>query len=506
MRPQLGVARLVAALALVVTLGVVALLTYAVLPRADDPATDEPGPSEAASGPAATPTDGSTSAPPSPTAGDWPRRVQPFVDVVERERGLQFTETVPVVFLAPETFRAKVTRDQGDLTAEERDEVRQDTALFRALGLIGSDVDLFDEVQELRGVGTLGYYSSDDGRIRIRGTDLTPAVRATLVHELTHALQDQRFEIGETSERLGKQESGSAGSAYDALVEGDASRVETAYVQGLPQEEQDAWADDKAEETETFEERSRDIPPVLSTLVGAPYVQGEQLLQMATALSPVGDANAAADALFADPPTTEEQLLDPWTLLVDEDAGAVVDTPTPRLGAGEEELDSGTFGAFGWYLVLAQRLDPRTALEATDGWGGDAYVAYEERGRSCVRVAYRGDTPGDVDQLADALATWVAPSPAARVERDGDGLLFSACEPDTDVPAIEGQELILQLPLTRTAITTQVLGQGGEPDFTRCYVEQVVDVLTLEQLLDPEQGGSAEVATLVQEVAERCGG
>ncbi|WP_137293500.1 hypothetical protein [Nocardioides dongxiaopingii] len=506
MKPQLGVARLVTALALVVTLGAVALLTYVVLPRSDDPAPDEPGPSDAASAPTSTPTDEATSAPPSPTVGDWPARVQPFVDVVERERGLQFTETVPVVFLAPDRFRAQVTQDQGDLTREERAEARRDTAFFRALGLIGRDVDLFDEVQRLRGVGALGYYSSDDQRIRVRGTDLTPAVRATLVHELTHALQDQRFAIGETSEKLEEQESGSAESAYDALVEGDASRVETAYVQGLPQEEQDAWADDKAAETESFEEQSRDIPPVLNNLVGAPYVQGEQLLQLATALSADGDANAATDALFADPPTTEEHLLDPWTLLVDQDAGAVVDTPAPRLGAGEEELDSGTFGAFGWYLVLAQRLDPRTALEATDGWGGDAYVSYEDDGRSCVRVAYRGDTPDDVDQLADALATWVAPSPAARVERDGDGLLFTACEPDTDVPALEGQDLILQLPLTRTAITTQVVEQGGEPDLTRCYVEGIVDRLTVEQLVDPGQGESPEVAALVQEVLEGCGG
>ena len=39
---------------------------------------------------------------------------------------------------------------------------------------------------------------------RVRGTELTPAVESTLVHELTHALQDQNFDLGKRFEDLAR--------------------------------------------------------------------------------------------------------------------------------------------------------------------------------------------------------------------------------------------------------------------------------------------------------------
>ena len=101
--------------------------------------------------------------------------------------------------------------------------------MFRALGLIEGDVDLFDKFNELQGKGTIGFYSYEDERIRIRGTELTPAVESTLVHELTHALQDQNFDLGKRFEELDKADdanSSAASDGFDALVEGDARRIE----------------------------------------------------------------------------------------------------------------------------------------------------------------------------------------------------------------------------------------------------------------------------------------
>lgn len=56
---------------------------------------------------------------------------------------------------------------------------------MRAFGLITGDVDLFAAISEFSGAGTLAYYSFEDERITIRGQTVTPAVRSTLVHELT---------------------------------------------------------------------------------------------------------------------------------------------------------------------------------------------------------------------------------------------------------------------------------------------------------------------------------
>ena len=66
------------------------------------------------------------------------------------------------------------------------------------------------------------------------------------------------------------------------------------------------------------------------------------------------------------------------------------------------------------YLVLAARLDPEVALTAAEGWGGDRYVAYTKRGtggRECVRVAIRGDTAADTEEIGDAFEEWSAALP-----------------------------------------------------------------------------------------------
>ncbi len=472
----------VVGLALVVGAG-----AYLVLPQLDDDEDDPRPPAAAAS--------------PSPGPKKWSAKVQPYVDIVERERGLEFLRPVAVDFLAVPKFEDQVTDDEEELTDEDREDVKESTAFLRALGLIGGDVDLFDEVQRLSGAGVVGYYSFEDKRIRIRGEKLTPTTRSTLVHELTHALQDQYFDIGERTEALDEEEDGSASSAFRAIIEGDASRVETAYRGGLSSKEKAALANAQRAEGGTFRRRSRGIPPVLTTLMGAPYALGEGLLTLAVAL----DGDDAVDALFDEPPTTDEQLLDPWTLLVDKPAGEVDAPETPATGPGEKEFDSGTFGAFGWYVVLAQRLDPQTTLEAADGWGGDAYSAYRKDGRSCVRVAYRGDTAEDVVQMADALDEWIAAgAPGARVRRGDDGLVFESCAVRGAQTPDEPSEPVLQLPVIRTTITAQLLeGGGGQEKFARCYVNGLVASLTVEQLT---QSGAPDPALeqQVRDIGLRC--
>ena len=71
------------------------------------------------------------------------------------------------------------------------------------------------------------------------GTDLTDVdVRVTLVHELTHALQDQHFDLTKLDDAV---ETSGEDFALTALVEGDATSVEDDYLFSLPQAEQDAY-------------------------------------------------------------------------------------------------------------------------------------------------------------------------------------------------------------------------------------------------------------------------
>jgi hypothetical protein len=441
--------------------------------------------------------------PPPVDIAAWPQKVRPFVSFVQEERNLTFRRVVEIEFLPPPDFEKEVTRDRAELSDDDREGLEQASATLRSLGLVDDGVDLFAESQRLAGAGVIGLYSPDDQRIRVRGSELTVAVRATLVHELTHALQDQYFHIGDRYDELSESDDDAVtagASAYRALVEGDASRIETAYTESLTKRERATLDREQGRGRAELEARSKGIPPVLVTLLGAPYALGEALVDLAVAL----EGEQSVDDLFDDPPVSDEQLMDPWTLLSDpgsdSDAGTPAPADVPPVGDGEEELDSGTFGALSWYIVLAQRLDPRVALRATDGWGGDAYSSFERDGRSCVRIAFRGDTKRDVDEMAEALERWIAASAdSALLQREGAGLVFASCESSVRARVLP-QGSVLQLPVTRTVVARQAVDQGALDAHARCFGQGVIDELTQAELSDD----SGEAVAKARAVFVRC--
>jgi len=431
----------------------------------------------------------------------WDKRVLPYVKIVEKQRGLKFFHPIEVEFLSDADFKKQVTSDEEDLTKEDREEIEQFTGMLRAIGLIEGDVDLFDEVNRLRGGSVIGLYSFDDERIRIRGTKLDPAVRSTLVHELTHALQDQHFDVGRHKEELDDDESTSSESAYDAVVEGDAERIETAYRDSLSAKQRDALDKATAKAASGAGKQTADVPEILKTLLGAPYALGEAMLGLAVKL----DGNDAVDRLFRNPPTTEEHLIDPWTLIEDHQDAAKVSEP--KLGKGDDEFDSGDFGALGWYIVLAERLPLVTAFDAVDGWGGDSYVAFERDDLSCVQVNYRADTKRDLSEMRAAVRAWVnaGPDGFASAGLDGNQLEFLSCDPGKATGV--GQDAssdALELALTRTYASLNLLKAGVEEGVSRCVANRFVHDFPWRDLTDPNFGSSASAQTRIRQIATNC--
>jgi hypothetical protein len=176
--------------------------------------------------------------------------------------------------------------------------------------------------------------------------------------------------------------------------------------------------------------------------------------------------------------------LDPFTYL---DGDQPIDVPVPALDAGEAEVDSGDFGAISWYLLLAERLDPRTALEAVDGWGGDAYAIYRSEDRFCVRAAFQGDDTIQTDQTEEALTQWVntMPAGAATVTRDGEILTLRSCDPGTRVSSStkDVSEQALLVPLVRTSFAIAFERGGFDRTVARCGAAAVINRLDVDTLL-----------------------
>jgi hypothetical protein len=340
-------------------------------------------------------------------------------------------------------------------------------------------------MNDLSEAGVIGYYSYEDKRIRIKGTELTPAVRSTLVHELTHALQDQHFQLAERFEDYA--DDAARESAFRALVEGDARRIETAWREGLEKSERRAVTQALKRQSDRFEVDSAKVPAVLSTMLGAPYAFGEAMLQVAEQRG--GDR--AINDLFLTPPSTEEHTMDPWTLVVEHQGRYEV--PAPALADGEEAFDDGPFGSIGWLVMLSERLPAVQALTAADGWGGDSYVAYERDGVTCVRIRYAADSGKDLVEMRSALDAWVAKGPgkkAASVRREGSRLSFESCDPGRSATGGSGGSTeAVSLAVARTYLTVGLLKSGVDTDFARCASALMVRKMPLAELsstdLDP---------------------
>ena len=408
-----------------------------------------------------------------PHPAHWDPRLSDIVSFVEKERGLTFEHPVFVDYLAPEVFRQKLLGPSGPPSAKDRRSVEQTIGFFRTLGLVEGTPDLLAGSDRLNGDGTLAYYDPTDQRVRIRGTELTEPVKATLAHELTHALQDQHFGLS----RLGASDD--AVDRFRAVVEGDAMRVETKWVDHLDPAAHKAYDAGRASEGDGVDFSS--VPEVLTVMFSAPYDLGEPFVEL---LKAVG-GNPAVDRALTTPPASEEQLLDPFHYLAGD---APIPVNEPDLHKGERRVDGGNFGAFALYLMLAQRLPPRDALRAVDGWGGDSYVQFERAGQSCVRADFVGDNTAHTGQMAGTLEAWARAMPpgAASVTRHDAQIELDACDPGATAkigpPRLADA---VNWPLARTYTALGAIEAGMPEDTARCYSQALIEAFTPAQLSAP---------------------
>lgn len=405
---------------------------------------------------------------------EWDPRVADLADFVEHERRLDFDHPVFVDFLTEEEYLRGATSGAIDLSDQDRADLEQQARILRATGLVDGSFDLLDSSNDLSGEGTLAYYEPHSERITVRGTELTIGVRSTLVHELTHALQDQHFDLT----RVGQLPTDGQNNAFLGLVEGDAIRMEVAWAAELGEEARSALDEEMTGAADDVNLGA--VPGALVALFSAPYALGGPLVEVIFA----ENGRGGLDAAFEVPPVSEEQLLDPYVYLEGDEPLAVA---APALAEEERHIESGDFGALSWFLVLAEHLDPRQALRAVDGWGGDSYVAYERDGRTCVRSAFRGDTVADTDEMAATLKAWIAKVPAndASLVRREEAVEVDSCDPGAGAGGGGGgAENAVVYPATRTYFTFGAIESGVPTAVARCIGTEFVNAFTVEELID----------------------
>lgn len=347
---------------------------------------------------------------PPPSESELDLVVAELSDFVSDARALEFKEPVPVTLLDDDEFSTRVEAE----AVNDLDGLKDTERVLRAYGLLDDDVDLAAVLTSFLGDGVVGFYDPVGGELVVRGAALTPYVRLTLVHELTHALDDQHFELDRPALDDADDETG---TGFLALQEGNAVRVQEEYLDTLSSEEQDQAAAEEGQLGQSMD--LSNVPRVLPEIIGFPYAFGPTVVAL---LLQEGGESRVNEA-FADPPTTSEQVLDPATWLAEQ--AEPIDVPPPA--ADGEVFDEGVLGLWGIVLLLEDELGQQDAFVAAHGWGGDWYVAWERGDEVCVRNTFVMDTPEDLKELASALDDWAVAQDDAEITRTEGQVSLLSC-------------------------------------------------------------------------------
>jgi hypothetical protein len=275
------------------------------------------------------------------------------------------------------------------------DEIRASELALKTLGMAPQDLDLRDLQLKLLTEQLAGLYDPKAREFYLASWVDPLLQRPVIVHELTHALQDQHFEL----RRLAEWPDGDSDAqlAAHSLVEGDATLLMAQYVLKHP-EAGAAYlqAMATAPKMPVFENAPRAVRESLTF----PFVQG---MQFATALHGRGGWKAVSAAYTPLPQSTEQILhLDKFDRRERPVAVALADV-SGLLGRGWRRLDSDVSGEAGYQIILDQFLgDPAESRRAAAGWGGDRFSVYERGGDAIVIQMTAWDSEADAREFADA--------------------------------------------------------------------------------------------------------
>jgi len=403
----------------------------------------------------------------------WEPEIQPLAQFVERSKGASFTHPVPLHYLDPDEFDDKVTSDDADLSEKERQDMQRAEGALRAVGLLEGDSSLLDQSNDLAAGGIAAFYDPDAEEIVLSATKpLDVMTRVTLVHELTHALQDQMGHLDYDAKSSDQDD------AFHALVEGDATRVEYAYVDSLSTEDQDAYYRGSDDQGDQARKEVADVSPALTTMFSARYTLGYGVISAAEDQGGISAVTTRLD----EPLASTADLMAPsrWE---HSDPPIAVDAPEAPEGADHVEKPD-TYGALATYLTLAPAVGIGDALDAAAAWGGDQMVTYTDaKGHECIRMAFAPVQPGQLDVLRDTWTRWAAsrPSGTASANAGGGHVDVEACEPEHDGGASLTPALAA-VPEARVSLFLELRQEGS--DMTAAQAACVADGIV--RTVDPE--------------------
>ncbi|MFB6130466.1 MAG: Hvo_1808 family surface protein [Salinigranum sp.] len=341
---------------------------------------------------------------------------------VEYIRHLEFKKSVPVNVISRAKYSAQTnantSKQQGDFGA-------WNNQVWEALFITGESNDSQQAIGQTQSTAVAGFYSPRDDEIKIiTNTPDHPVIdNATLVHELTHALQDQHFNLSRPSLSSPTQD---GQLATDGIVEGGAQYVEKRYSKLCTSQWQCVApppSKGKGANGGSSSSGAPSINPGIYLTIYQPYSDGPAYV---AALHRRGGWQAV-NRKFANPPASTEQ-----TIHVNDQRPVPINyTNTARDGwhlfpnqgvNGSDTVGEASIFTMFWYQSAkyhAGVVNPRSVFQASGpydtynydskpsaGWANDRVFPYRKAAGGGSQYGYvwvtRWDSPSDARQFQSA--------------------------------------------------------------------------------------------------------
>lgn len=339
----------------------------------------------------------------------YPTDPAALTQIVEREvsqmRGLEFKRPVALKLMTPEQLRARLL----DKFEQEwpREEARGLALTLAAFDLLEPETDLYQLYLDLYTEQVAGLYDPETQELYVvsDASGVNVSGRMTLAHELTHALQDQHFDLQQLG--YGKKQQSKHDSEYLAglqgLVEGDASLLQAQYMRRFAPLD---WLRFLWEYSRLDMSKFNRAPRAISAGLTFPYLQGSEFVKSLYASGGWSAVNAA----FANPPQSTEQILHPGRYRTGDQPRLVTLPPlTDTLGSGWQLASQDIMGEYYTRLHLEQHLRPITATLAAEGWGGDRYNTFYYEAQKATVLVWRivWDDTAETREFAEAYTLYL---------------------------------------------------------------------------------------------------
>ena len=272
--------------------------------------------------------------------------------------------------------------------------------LLRAFGLAPKEFAYRDFLIKLLTEQVAGYYDPKAQQFYLADWIELEGQKPVMAHELTHALQDQHFNL-KRFEKWPKGDSDAELAAH-ALIEGDATLAMTLYMTRNPMVALAFMRSLGSQEIAT--EQFKQAPRALRKSLLFPYEEGSV---WATQLYKRGGWEMVSEA-FKKLPQSTEQILHADKYFSYE-APQKLSLPGLKrvLGPSWKRIDYDVNGEWGTFLILDEFLNDATeSKQASAGWGGDRFALYEtsKPGEMFIAQLTAWDTPQDAKEFFDAYS------------------------------------------------------------------------------------------------------